>query len=34
VILFGEARILDGEPPDDAADHARRVARLIEQGLG
>jgi len=34
VILFGEARILDGEPPDDPADHARRVARLIEQGLG
>lgn len=34
VILFGEARILDGEPPDDPADHARRIARLIEQGLG
>jgi molecular chaperone HtpG len=34
VILFGEARILDGEPPDDPADHATRVGKLIEQGLG
>jgi molecular chaperone HtpG len=34
VILFGEARILDGESPDDPADHARRVGKLIEQGLG
>ena len=34
VILYGEARILDGEPPEDAADHAARIGRLIEKGLG
>ena len=34
VILFGEARILDGEPPVDGADHAARVGRLIEKLLG
>ncbi len=34
VILFGEAKILDGEPPDDPADHAARIVRLIEKGLG
>ncbi len=34
VILYGEARILDGEPPEDAADHAQRVGRLIERALG
>jgi molecular chaperone HtpG len=34
VILYGEARILDGEMPDDPADHARRVGKLIERGLG
>jgi molecular chaperone HtpG len=34
IILYGEARILDGEMPDDAADHARRVSRLIERALG
>jgi molecular chaperone HtpG len=33
VILFGEARILDGEPPADGADHAARVGRLIERAL-
>ena len=33
VILFGEARILDGEPPLDGADHALRVGRLIELAL-
>ena len=33
VILYGEARILDGEPPEDAADHAARIGRLIEKGL-
>jgi molecular chaperone HtpG len=33
VLLFGEAQILDGETPDDPADHAARVARLIEKGL-
>ena len=34
VILYGEARILDGEPPEDPADHAARVGRLIEKALG
>ena len=34
VILYGEAKILDGEPPDDPADHAQRIARLIEKSLG
>jgi molecular chaperone HtpG len=33
VILFGEARILDGEVPADGADHAARVGRLIERLL-
>ncbi len=33
VILYGEALILDGETPDDPADHAARVGRLIEKGL-
>ena len=34
IILYGEARILDGEMPDDPADHARRVGKLLERGLG
>ena len=34
VILYGEARILDGEAPPDGADHATRVGRLIERALG
>ncbi len=34
VLLFGEARILDGEPPEDPADFSARIARLIERGLG
>ena len=34
VLLFGEARILDGEPPEDPVDFTRRIARLIERGLG
>jgi molecular chaperone HtpG len=34
VILYGEARILDGEAPPDGADHASRVGRLIERALG
>jgi len=33
VILYGEARILEGEMPDDPADHARRVSKLLERGL-
>jgi molecular chaperone HtpG len=33
VLLFGEARILDGEPPEDPADFAARVGRLIERTL-
>ncbi len=31
---LGEARILDGEPPEDPADFSARIARLIERGLG
>lgn len=34
IILFGEARILEGETPDDPADHATRVGKLIEKALG
>jgi molecular chaperone HtpG len=34
VILYGEAKILDGETPDDPADHAARVGRLIGKVLG
>lgn len=34
VLLYGEARILDGEPPEDAADFSARIGRLIERGLG
>ncbi len=34
VILYGEAKILDGETPDDPADHAARIAKLIEKSLG
>jgi molecular chaperone HtpG len=34
VLLYGEARILDGEPPEDPADFSARIGRLIERGLG
>ena len=34
IVLYGQARILDGEPPEDAADHVERVGRLIARGLG
>jgi molecular chaperone HtpG len=34
VVLLGEAQILDGEMPTNPADHAARVAKLIEKGLG
>jgi len=34
VLLYGEARILDGEAPEDPADFAGRIGRLIERGLG
>ena len=32
--LYREARLLDGEPPEDPVDFSRRIARLIERGLG
>lgn len=32
-VLYGQARILDGEPPQDPADFARRVGRLLEASL-
>jgi len=33
VLLYGEARILDGEAPDDPADHAARIGRLLVNAL-
>jgi molecular chaperone HtpG len=33
ILLYGEARILDGEAPDDPADHAARIGRLLERAL-
>ena len=33
VILLGEAKILDGELPDDPADFSARIAKLMEKGL-
>ncbi|MHA1157191.1 MAG: molecular chaperone HtpG [Alphaproteobacteria bacterium] len=33
VVLLGEARILDGETPDDPADHAERINRLLARCL-
>ena len=32
-LLYGEARILDGEAPDDPTDFSARLGRLIERGL-
>ncbi len=32
-VLFGQACILEGQPPADAPDFARRVARLLEASL-
>ena len=34
IILYGEAKILDGEVPDDPTDHAARIARMIEKTFG
>ena len=34
IILYGEAKILDGEVPDDPTDHAARIARMIEKSFG
>ncbi|MBN8994168.1 MAG: molecular chaperone HtpG [Rhizobiales bacterium] len=33
VILLGEAKILDGELPDDPADFSARIAKLMAKGL-
>jgi molecular chaperone HtpG len=33
IILLGEAKILDGELPDDPADFSARIATLMEKGL-
>jgi molecular chaperone HtpG len=33
-LLFDQARILDGEVPDDPAAFAGRVNRLVVRGLG
>ena len=32
-MLLGQARILDGEPPDDPVDFTARIARLLEERL-
>lgn len=33
VILFGQAKILDGEAPEDPADFARRLSRVMAKAL-
>ena len=33
-LLYAQARILDGELPEDPADFARRLDRLIAAGVG
>src|ERR1041385_6699635 len=33
-LLFEQAQILDGEVPDDTADFAARINRLVARGLG
>jgi molecular chaperone HtpG len=33
VILFGQARILDGEAPEDPADFAKRLSRVMAKAL-
>lgn len=33
-LLLGQARILDGELPDDPADYARRFSALMQSGFG
>jgi molecular chaperone HtpG len=33
IILFGQAKILDGEAPDDPADFARRLGRVMTKAL-
>lgn len=32
-VLFGQARILEGEAPDDGPDFARRIGKLLEASL-
>ncbi len=34
VILLGQAKILDGEAPDDPADFARRLGRVMTKAMG
>ncbi|WP_291747753.1 molecular chaperone HtpG [Bauldia sp.] len=34
VLLYGEARILDGEAPENPADHVARVGKLLAAALG
>jgi molecular chaperone HtpG len=34
ILLFGQACILDGEPPGDPADFGARIARLLNERLG
>ena len=33
LLLFGQARILDGAPPDDPAEFADRMATLMQSAL-
>ncbi|TBW35814.1 molecular chaperone HtpG [Siculibacillus lacustris] len=34
VLLLGQARVADGEAPDDPADFGRRLAHVLEKALG
>ncbi len=33
-LLYGQARVAEGEAPDDPADFGRRLARVLEKALG
>ncbi len=33
-LLYGQARVAEGETPDDPADFGRRLARVLEKALG
>jgi molecular chaperone HtpG len=33
-LLFGQAKVAEGEAPDDPADFGKRLARVLEKALG